>query len=92
MTENKEDIVRVNTFLEREQVDVLDSYARMMGLTRSALLRALLGEALPNLKLVLEKLDGFGDLSREDKAVRLARLALVSDRLSAGVTKGVDYL
>lgn len=92
MTENKEDIVRVNTFLSREQVEVLDAYARMMGITRSALLRGLLGEALPDLKKVLEKLEGFEDLSREERAVRLARFTLVSDRLSDGVSKGVDYL
>lgn len=85
-------LIRVNAMLSVKTLSILDEYAALVGVSRSALIRGLVSEAEPALRLLLNKLKGFGDMNEGERAAALARLTKVSEVLGGGVIRGVDAL
>lgn len=88
----KENLVRLNVMMNKEIVELFDELARMTGLSRSALFRGVLMEALPNLQSLAQHLEGFSELTEAERLVRLARLERIGGKLHEGVTRGVEML
>ena len=87
-----EKLVRVNIMLSEPTLEVIDDYKDLMGISRSQLMRGLISEAIPNLRAMLEVLEGFDQLTDGEKAVRLSRLAKIADTLDANVKKGIEHI
>lgn len=85
-------LIRVNAMLSVKTLSILDEYAALVGVSRSALIRGLVSEAEPALRLLLNKLKGFEHMSEGERAAALARLTKVSEVLGDGVIRGVDAL
>lgn len=85
-------LIRVNAMLSVKTLSILDEYAALVGVSRSALIRGLVSEAEPALRLLLNKLKGFKDMNEGERAAALARLTKVSEVLGDGVIRGVDAL
>lgn len=89
---NNEKLVRVNIMLSEPTLEVIDDYKNLMGISRSQLMRGLISEAIPNLRAMLDVLEGFDQLTDGEKAVRLSRLAKIADKLDANVSKGIGHI
>ena len=87
-----ENLIRVNIMLSQDTLQILDDYKDLMGISRSALLRGLISEAVPNLKHLLEVLEGFDKLSEGEKAVKLSRLGQIASKLDENVSKGISHI
>lgn len=90
MKENKP--VRVNLMLDTQTIEVLDLLAAALKQTRSALVRGLVGAAVPQLTQLAHSVAELEKANANEFEQRVKRLEQISGKLQENVNKGLDLL
>lgn len=88
----KPELKRVNLFMEKDIVDVLDAFAAMNQRSRTFVIHELLRPAIPALRELLKLSDDLKTMTDADRLTALANLTNIEEKLSTTVRAMPNHL
>lgn len=88
----KPELKRVNLFMEKDIVDVLDAFAAMNQRSRTFVIHELLRPSMPALRELLKLSGDLKTMSDADRLIALSKLADMEEKLSTTVLAMPDHI
>ena len=88
----KPELKRVNLFMEKDIVDVLDAFAAMNQRSRTFVIHELLRPSMPALRELLKLSDELKTMSDSDRLTALAKLTNIEEKLTSNARSMPNHL
>lgn len=88
----KPELKRVNLFMEKDIVDVLDTFAAMNQRSRTFVIHELLRPSIPALKQLIVEFERLSHMTDTERLTALTKLTNIEEKLSTTVRAMPDHI